>query len=64
MKTIKALLAALIALIILAAVPWLPGPLVDDMHGVDTIVPLNARDPSALVMCPLFVTRAQNARRP
>lgn len=45
-------LAAVIALIALATVPWLPGPRVEAVSAGDTIVPLNVRDPSALVMAP------------
>jgi|GEM_PF-7048106 len=63
LKLIKVSLVTLIALIVLAAVPWLPGPQVDDMRGVETIVPLNVRDPSALVMGPLFIYRAQKNSR-
>ncbi|MCX5797076.1 MAG: hypothetical protein NTY77_16410 [Elusimicrobia bacterium] len=46
-------LAAVIALVALAAVPWLPGPRVETVSAEDLIVPLNVRDPSALVMAPL-----------
>lgn len=47
----------------LVTVPWLPGPLLEDMRANDEIKPLNARDPSALVIAPYFMTPRQGKAR-